>query len=76
MLYAPAANAGNVTVNFGGTNGWNAAIDGSVVLKPGTSIQLVTEHATGYAITASTADIIEVTGTASDKLRIGLGVNV
>lgn len=75
-LFAPAANSADVTVSFDDTNGWGAYCTGNLVLKPGTGHLMHTAHATGYAITAGTADLITVTGTAGNVLSIGLAVNV
>lgn len=75
-LEAPSTNAANVTVSFNNTNGWMAFCTDDLILKPGTAVHMLTSHATGYAITASTADIVTVSGTAADVLKIGLGVNV
>lgn len=75
-LYAPSTNAGSVTITTSSTNQWDAAIDGTIVLKPGTSIQLISSNATAYAVTASTADLLGVSGTASDKLHVAVGGTV
>ena len=75
-LEAPTDNAANVTVSFDDTNGWTPFCTGDLVLLPGTSVMVHTRHATGYAITAGTGDIVTVTGTAGDTLKIALAVNV
>lgn len=75
-LFAPSTNSGSVTITTNSTNQWDAAIDGVIVLKPGTSIQLISSNATAYAVTAGTADLLGVSGTASDVLQVAVGGTV
>lgn len=70
MLLAPSTNTGNVTVSTSSTSEWDSAIDGTITLKPGTSITLVSSNATAYTVTNSTKDLLGVTGTAGDHLQV------
>jgi hypothetical protein len=75
-LEAPAANSADVTVSFNDTNGWSGFCSDNLVLKPGTALLMQTRHATGYALTAGTGDLMTVTGTAGNTLKIAAAVNV
>lgn len=70
MLYIRNRDATN-TFNIGGvaTNPWITwliATGDGIVLRPGGWVQLVAFDATGYVVTAGTADILRVTHNAED----------
>jgi len=70
VFYAPAGNSGDVTLDTTIANGWQAALNGTVTLKPGTAIGLATEDASGYTVTAGTADLVEVSASGTDKVQV------
>lgn len=72
MAFAPADNAANVSLSFGGSNEWDSAIDGTVVLKPGTSLLIQTQNAAGYTVTNSTKDLVTIDGTTGDEVQIAV----
>lgn len=45
----------------------------TLVLRPGGSVNLIAPDATGYVVTASTADILRISGTSGDQYKIVIG---
>lgn len=78
MLLAPAANAGDVTVGAHATAPWASLLGaaGTLVLRPGTSVGLATEHAAGYAVTPGTGDVLHFAGTDGDTVQVAVGGEV
>lgn len=63
-FFCPATAGGDLTITAKGTNGfasWVAAAGDAVKVKPGGLFLLVAPGATGYAVTASTGDLLTVT---------------
>lgn len=67
---AKSTNSGNITVSTTLTNGWQAAFNGSVVLRPGEVFAWQSPQATGVAVTAGTADLVRISGTGTDDCDV------
>jgi hypothetical protein len=65
-IKAASTNVGNLTVGGGS----NAVISALPAMTPGAHYELVWPDAAGLAVTASTADILQVSGTSGDKYEI------
>jgi hypothetical protein len=65
---ADSTNAGNLTVG-GGSNAWAAAF-GTLTAAPGSLYFLKCPTTAGWAVTAGTGDICQVSGTSGDKYEI------
>lgn len=74
ILHAPASNTADVVVGNDGTAPWASLLNaaGTLTLKPGTSLSVATESATGYTVTGGTADILQVAGTTGDVLNLAI----
>ena len=66
---AAAANTNNVVVGNASSNGWATALNatGTVTLRPGAVLCLMAGQAdaTGYAVTASTGDLLHIANSAA-----------
>ncbi|MDX3019864.1 hypothetical protein [Streptomyces acidiscabies] len=64
FIKAPAANTNNVIVGAAASNAWATLLNatGTITLRPGAAIGVLagTADAVGYAVTASTADLLKV----------------
>lgn len=45
----------------------------TLVLRPGGSVNLIAPDATGYVVTAGSADILRISGTSGDQYKIVIG---
>lgn len=74
VVYNPASND-TLTVG-GGTNPATTIVNGTVPVHPDGFFALATRDATAHAITAGTADVLRVAGTAGQSYTLGfLGAN-
>lgn len=67
IVFAAAANTNNVLVGGDGTAAiasLTSNVNDIIVVRPGGFIALVAPDATGYAVTATTADILQVANSA------------
>lgn len=68
-------NTGTTDLTFGaGSNPFITMLNstGTITLKPGAFVLLATPDATGYAVTAGTGDLINVTGTGTSTYSIAV----
>lgn len=73
IVYAASGNSGDLTIGGDGTAPlaeWTGATTDTVIVKPGGMFALINPEADGYAVTATTADILQVSGTTSDVYDI------
>jgi hypothetical protein len=70
VFRAKAANTGNITVATTLANGWQAAFNGTVVLRPGEIFAWQSPQATGVAVTAGTGDLVRISGTGTDDCDV------
>jgi len=69
IIYADSANTNDVLVGGDGSAAfvnWVSASNDVVVVKPGGLFALINPQANGYAVTATTADILQI---ANSSLR-------
>jgi hypothetical protein len=68
IVYAASGNSGNVTLGGDGSAvvNWVGDASDTVVVKPGGLFALVDPSAGGYAVTNSSADVLQVAGTEND----------
>lgn len=67
FIAAAAANTNGVVVGAASSNAWASLLNttGTITLRPGTALALVAGAAdTGYAVTASTGDVLKVANSA------------
>jgi hypothetical protein len=67
LVKAASANTNNINIGGLGANGfltWVGATGDFVVLRPGGFFGLMCADATGYAVTAGTADLLRITNAA------------
>jgi hypothetical protein len=67
---AAPTNTGNITVDTTIANGWQAAINGTFILRPGEVLAWQTPLASGVAVTAGTGDLVRVSGTGTDACNV------
>lgn len=60
----------SLTITTSGANGWQSCMNGVVVLPPGAFFAFSTPDATGWTVTAGTADLIAVSGTNPSTYEI------
>ena len=68
VVAASSANTNNVLVGGAASNGfvnWVSDSSDVLVVRPGGLFVLLAQHATGYAVTASTGDILKVANSSS-----------
>ncbi|MFD7413528.1 hypothetical protein [Kitasatospora purpeofusca] len=68
IVAAAAANTNNVVVGGAATNGfvsWVGSATDKVVVRPGGVLALFCQDATGYALTAATADLLRIANSGS-----------
>lgn len=64
----------SMTFGADGSAPWSTLLNstGTVTLPPGAFMLVVTPDATGWAVTATTADILKVAGTGTDSYQIAI----
>lgn len=72
IIYAASGNSGNVSIGGDGSAfvNWVANSSDIVVVKPGGLFALVDPSAAGYAVTDSSADVLQINGTQNDVYDI------
>lgn len=68
FVAASASNANNVVVGGAASNGFTTWVSGTtpaVLVRPGGLLALMAPDATGYAVTASTGDLLKVTNSGA-----------
>lgn len=68
LIYAAAANTNDVVVGGDGSAAfvnWVSDATDKIVVKPGGLFALINSNANGYAVTATTADILQIANSSS-----------
>lgn len=73
VIVAAADNSGNITIGGDGSAAlvnWVGDATDTIVVKPGGVFALVDPSAAGYAVTDSSADVLQINGTQDDVYDI------
>lgn len=72
IVYAASANSGNITIGGDAAAfvNWVSNATDSIVIKPGGMFAIVDPSAGGYAVTNTTADVLQINGTNGDVYDI------
>lgn len=68
LVSAAAGNTNSVLVGGAASNAWATwadAADNEIIVKPGGAFALIAPDASGYAVTASTGDILQIANSGS-----------